>query len=992
MLNGAAKFHGASLNKSLLTGPDLLQNLIYVLLRFRQHPYAVSADIEGMFLQVGVLPSDQPSLRFQWREDPTTSAVVVYQYTRHIFGAKDSPTCANYALQRTARDNAKFYPEAAKAVLENFYMDDYLDSVEYPEKAINRSKELVHLLHLGGFKLTKFVSNVQNLADRIDGSPQSTEPKVIVSCQEDSSHVLGLKWDHTNDTLVVSRGTSCAITKSLTQRLVLSLVSKVFDPIGLVAPFTVGARLLLKDIWRITGQQWDDELPQDMVQRFLVWSADLPKLENIKIPRSYFSGPFDNTELHMFGDSSQDIFSAVAFLRARVTTPTGKIKTELAFVLGKARVAPMKVITVPKLELQAALLAARLQNEIIQALTVTVNHVFMWTDSTTVLQWINSNEKQPIFVANRVCEILEYTSVDQWNHVATKDNPADAGTRGMSAEVLQLSSWVNGPHFLSNSSFTFVPNNDVINNIKLGVNQAVIIEDTVSLATSVKKQTTPVPSLFPFDKFSSYQKYLRIAAYVLRLLPKHAGYRNPDGSITDPTELDEAERHLQYLVKGESFEAERKDLIDNKFVKRSSRIAPHSPFISPNGLIRSSGRLKRLIEVGFNVKHPIILDARHPFVKLFLEHTHVKHYHQGVEYLRSIVQEHYTVLKLRSSLRSIKAHCLRCREFQAVTMQPIMSDLPKERLAYQSPPFTNTGVDYFGSFYVTVRRTTEKRWGFLFTCLTTRAVHVEIVTSMDTSSCVMGVERFVSRRGTPAMIWSDNGTNFIGAEKELRESIEKWNVVNIAAELAHKGIKWKFNPPSAPHQGGIWERLVRSFKRVLYTILGTRRLTDEVLHTTFCLVENALNSRPLTPVSADPCDLNAITPNHFLLGEHSTGIPSVVGNNEFDHRKRYARAQSYANAIWSRWIKEYVPTLNRRSKWQTPAEQHLKTGDLVWIAEETNPRGYYPIARIVELRYGSDSVARSAVLRTSTGSLVRPLVKLVPVFPTSSSGPEDVTK
>ena len=526
VLNGAAKFHGASLIKSLLTGPDLLQNLIYVLLRFRQHPYAVSTDIEGMFLQVGVLPSDQPSLRFLWREDPTTN-VVVYQYTRHIFGAKDSPTCANYALQRTARDNAKFYPEAAKAVLENFYMDDYLDSVESPEKAINRSKELVHLLHLGGFKLTKFVSNVPNLADRIDGSPQTTEPKVFVSCQEDSSHVLGLKWDHTNDTLVVSRGTSCAITKSLTQRLVLSLVSKVFDPIGLVKPFTVGARLLLKDIWRVTGQQWDDELPQDIVQRFLVWSADLPKLENIKIPRSYFSGPFDKIELHMFGDSSQDIFSAVAFLRAQVTTPTGKIKTGLAFVLGKARVAPMKVMTVPKLEFQAALLAARLKNEIIQALTVTVNQVFMWTDSTTVLQWINSNEKQPIFVANRVCEFLEYTSVDQWNHVANKDNPADAGTRGMSAEVLQLSSWVNGPHFLTNSSFPFVPNKDVINNIELGVNQAVIIEDNVSLATSVKKQITPVPSLFPFDKFSSYQKYLRIAAYVLRLLPKHAGYRNP---------------------------------------------------------------------------------------------------------------------------------------------------------------------------------------------------------------------------------------------------------------------------------------------------------------------------------------------------------------------------------------------------------------------------------------------------------------------------------
>ena len=210
----------------------------------------------------------------------------------------------------------------------------------------------------------------------------------------------------------------------------------------------------------------------------------------------------------------------------------------------------------------------------------------------------------------------------------------------MSAEVLQLSSWVKGPHFLSNSSFPFVPNKDVINNIELGVNQAVTIEDTVSLATYVKKQTTPVTSLFPFDKFSSYQKYLRIAAYVLRLLPKHAGYRNLDGSITDPTELDETERHLQYLVQGESFETERKDRLDIRSVKRSNRIAPHSPFIIPNGLIRSSGRIKRLMEVGFNVKYPIILDARHPFVKLFLERTHVKHYYQGVEYLRSIVQEH----------------------------------------------------------------------------------------------------------------------------------------------------------------------------------------------------------------------------------------------------------------------------------------------------------------------------------------------------------------
>ena len=194
---------------------------------------------------------------------------------------------------------------------------------------------------------------------------------------------------------------------------------------------------------------------------------------------------------------------------------------------------------------------------------------------------------------------------------------------------------------------------------------------------------------------------------------------------------------------------------------------------------------------------------------------------------------------------------------------------------------------------------------------------------------------------------------------------------------------WRFNPPSASHQGAIWERLVRSFRRILYTIPGTCRLTDEVSNITFSLVEYALNSRPLKSVSAD---LGTLTPNHFLNGNQATEIPSIVEVDELDHRQRYARAQSYANTIWSRWIKEYVPALNRRSKQQTPAEHHLTTSDFVWVVEDTNPRSYYPCARITELRYGSDSVARSAVLRTSTGTLIRPHVKLVLILPASGPG------
>ena len=298
-------------------------------------------------------------------------------------------------------------------------------------------------------------------------------------------------------------------------------------------------------------------------------------------------------------------------------------------------------------------------------------------------------------------------------------------------------------------------------------------------------------NLIPFDKFSYYQKLLRVTAYVLRLFPSHESYRTVDGIIAYPVEIDEAERHLQHLVQGESFNTERKDLLDNKSVKKSSRIAHFTPFIGPHGLIRSSSRLRRLVENNFDTKHPIVMDARHTSVKLFLRHTHLKNHHQGIDYLGSKIQERYAILKLRSTLHSIKSNCVFVESF---AQQPFTSHVrPPKGETCIPPPLTNTGVDYFRTFDVTVRRTTEKMWGLLFTCLTTRAVHVEVVTSMDTSSCVMGVERFVSRRGSPAMIWSDNGTNFIGEEKELRECMEKWKTLNIATELAHKQFKWELS-------------------------------------------------------------------------------------------------------------------------------------------------------------------------------------------------------
>ena len=269
-------------------------------MRFRQHQFAVSADIEGMFLQVRVLPAEQSVLRFLWREDPSMN-IEVYQYTRHMFGAKDSSTCAIYALMCTARDNNSDFPEAAHAVCQKFYMDGYLDSMVSTIIVQKVSRDLIQLLNSGGFKLTKFINNLPGLLEELeDKSVEQVPNEIGNSMVESSSHVLGLKWDHVNITLVVSRGTICDASKAVAQRLVLSLVSKMFEPIGLVSTFTVKVRLLLKDVWQLQGHRRDYVLPKEMIERSESWSSELPKLGLMKILRSYFFGSFNCLELHVF--------------------------------------------------------------------------------------------------------------------------------------------------------------------------------------------------------------------------------------------------------------------------------------------------------------------------------------------------------------------------------------------------------------------------------------------------------------------------------------------------------------------------------------------------------------------------------------------------------------------------------------------------------------------------------------------------------------------
>ena len=399
--------------------------------------------------------------------------------------------------------------------------------------------------------MTKFFSNADEITSAMnpeDCKTSSSPIKEICNGAEQSSHVLGFKWDHVKDKLVGSRGVDRPLDKAITQRTVLSFVSSVFDAVGLVAPYLIRARLLLKDILKISGQSWDDELLEEIRDKFLEWHFGFPLLGQLTTTRCYFTAPVDQIELHMFGDSSHDVFCAVRFLRARLSSSH---RTQRSFIFGKALVAPMKALSISKLELQAALISTRMKDDILTALTNCINYIYMWTDSITVLQWLNSTEKLRVFVADRVGEILESTTIDERHQVLSGDNPADTGTRGISSEDLKDSSWVIGPSILRTTDWPFIPDERVINKIRLKGPSCDVdkcLETSSSFVTNFTAIKHPEHG-FNWERFSSFTRYKRVVAFILSMLPSHKHFRGKDLRITDPTELDIAESKLIQLLR-----------------------------------------------------------------------------------------------------------------------------------------------------------------------------------------------------------------------------------------------------------------------------------------------------------------------------------------------------------------------------------------------------------------------------------------------------------
>ncbi|KAJ8705579.1 hypothetical protein PYW08_012625 [Mythimna loreyi] len=968
VFDAAATFQGTSLNDNLLAGPDLLNSLLGVLFKFRLGPIGFTGDIADMFMRVKIREQDRGAQLFLW-QSAADSEPRTYAMSSMIFGAVSSPTSAIFILNKNASRFLDEYPEAVAAIHAKHYMDDYLDSTWSVEQACKLVADVTHIHAEGGFHIRGWVTNSEELRARL--KLDMPDRVAMESGDNDTERTLGLMWSPATDQFAFDTSFK-KIPRAIvdgevvpTKREFLRVVMSVFDPLGFLCPCVIQSRILMQRIWR-TGIQWDEQLREEEARSWFEWLHNLRAVDRVAIPRWYGLN-LDDLELHVFGDASESAYAAVAYIAGY--NELGE--RQASFVLGKARVAPQKVISIPRLELQAAVLACRVASTVERELGVEIKCRYFWTDSQTVLKWINSDAADfQRFVSHRLAEIDSRSMKADWHWVPSALNPADKATR--LDWPSSCDEWLSGPAFLRSPQEQW----------PVDSGSSAVTEESLERVMRVNVLGARTEPVLTPERLPTWTRAVRVIALLL-IFTDRCRRRRVSAAVT-AEDLREAELRLLRSTQAESYAEEVAALREGRALPKNSKLRALDPMLFEDGLLRVRGRLGACKELVFGARHPIILDGKHPLTRKLVHKYHVASLHANQETVVNNIRERYWITNLRSTVKTVAAQCQVCRIHRSKPTTPKMGDLPPARLEVTRRAFVHCGVDYFGPMEVAVGRRREKRWGVLFTCLTTRAVHLELAASLSADSAILALRRLIARRGCPADIYSDRGTNFVGAHSELRAALREIDHDRLESEATGRGIAWHFNPPAAPHMGGCWERLVRSVKNALRATLKERAPREEVLYTLLAEAELVINSRPLAYVSCDTERPVVLTPNHLLLGSAAGDAPCTRRHAaDVDSRRMWRRVNALADLFWRRWLREYLPTLQRRGKWCGDVP-NISVNDVVVLIDESKPRSQWTKGVVTNVHPGSDSVVRVVDVRTNTGILRRPVVKVV-VLPTDGS-------
>ena len=700
----AAKFRGESLNDKCLQGPDLNNKLLHVLLRFRQYKYAILSDIEAMYYQVVIPPKDRDVLRFLWFDED--GSIVHYRMTRHLFGGIWCSSSATYALRKICIDVENPDPVVVDTVMNSFYVDDCLRSVATKAEAIKVIHGTKSLLKSRGFNLTKFVVNDDEVLSSVPIMDWASEIESLGLDHDTCSKVLGVKWSVVQDQFYFDIKTE--LVKPITRRSILSIVSTTFDPLGLLAPVILMGRMLFQEATRLK-LGWDEQVPEQVQVRWSSWLHDLSHLAEVRIPRCV---TFDNMEgvileLHHFSDASMKAYGCCSYLRS--IDNVGNIRTVL--LMSKAKVAPLKSVTLPRLELQAAVMSAQVDAMLKSELNLMVTRSYFWVDSEIVIKYVqNESRRFHVFVANRVGIIHELTNPDQWYHISGKENPADVVSRGLNPKELDVSKWIFGPDFLRSHDRQW--HSHCLDPVLSLSDPEVRSEPKVCLQTISEAVVHPIDTLVSY--YSSWTALKRAVAWwikVIQRLKDHKLKRATESlSVHDIRHAETCIiRHVQHKV----FSSEISRLSSGNPINKTSSLRKLDPMLDSNGVLVVGGRIRRsLLDEGF--KHPCIVPYDSPVAyRIVLECHEIAHY--GCEWVVAQVRQKYWVTRIRNIVRKVKNNCVKCRQLFAEPCCQKMADLPIQRLEAHKPPFSYTGIDCFGPFIVKQGRSVVKRYGCIFT-------------------------------------------------------------------------------------------------------------------------------------------------------------------------------------------------------------------------------------------------------------------------------------
>lgn len=985
---------------------SLQRDLFDIILRFRRHKTAISADIKKMYRQIGVVEKQWNLQRIFWRRDKS-QPLKEYQIITVIYGLKSSPYLAVQSMLTGAHEMLSQYPEAVQIIQNDFYMDDCASGTEKEEHAIKLAKEIKLVLEHSNLPLCKWRSNSEKLVRELQG-----DNATAVSFSEDEqTSILGLQWLPKSDhwTFAVKPVDESA---TITKRVILSRITQLFDPEGYIAPFIMRAKLLVQQLW-IAKLTWDEPVPKEIEKSWHSFWSGIKNLQRIRIPRWIGMEEKMQLQLHGFADSSGHAMGCCVYLRA--VDASGKIMCNL--LASKSRIAPLKEVTIPRKELAAATLLSQLMYKVRESLELTHVPYFLWCDSTIALHWINKPlHTLKLYVLNRVKEILDKTQVEHWKHVRTNENPADLVSRGATAnEIMQNKLWWNGPKWLQ------CPQEQWPIPLKISPKEQVaevqaemkvhVIKPTSELTIFIPSDGTEPAKNMPLIEYSTdIGKIKRVIAYAIRFVQRfkdryfHKTWEKPAARTIEPPTEEEKRIALQALIRLEqvlSFSKEIKYLTELKVpdcqakFPEKSKILNLQPFVDDNGILRAGGRIGEA-DIPYDAKYPVIIEHNTRLSNLLMREAHKENNHGAVQIMIQYLRNSYWIPRVRSEAQAFYRSFVDCKRYRKEFGQQLMANLPVDRVT-RGFPFEITGVDYAGPFdlaEIYKRKTSLKKcWVAIFVCMRTRAVHIDIVKDLTSAAFINCYDRFVSRRGPCLKLYSDNGTAFVGANKELIKAFKLWYTQNTL-DYVQARTTWVFMKPGAPHHGGIYEAAVKSAKHHIKRVMGAKHYVYDDFLTFLLKIEAILNSRPLYALSDDPSDMQAVTPGHALIGRPFVVPPPIAAPPKSNYSIIRVREEHHKmlESFWKSWSSDYLSSLLPRKKWCKQIE-NIEIGQMVLMKDENLSPSKWLLGIVHEVLPSKDGLVRSVKIRTAKNKIFTRAVQKLCLLPVKSQlEKEEATK